>query len=137
MAVQFPEEASAWADRLQSRLNDREGFAEAAADFDATLRFDVLPDDDYEGDPVSLTVVVSDGACVAAAGRDPDADYDFALSGRYGAWVDLLEDELDVAAAVMGGRFEFEGSTTALLQRREAVTELVRAARSVDATFER
>jgi len=136
MAVQFPEEASSWAERLQSKLNDREGFAEAAAGFDATFRFDVLPDDDYAGDPVSLTVVVTDGACVAAAGRDPEADYDFALSGPYGAWVDLLEDELDVSTAVMGGRFEFQGPTAALLQHREAVAELVRAARSVDATFE-
>jgi putative sterol carrier protein len=136
MTPTLPGEADEWADRLQERLNDREAFAAAAAGFDATFRFVILPDDRYDGDPVALTVVVADGACVAARGNDPDADYDFGLAGPYAAWVDLLEDEIDVTEAVMGGSLEFEGSEMELLSNREAVTELVRAARGVDADYE-
>ncbi|MFB6138966.1 MAG: SCP2 sterol-binding domain-containing protein [Halosimplex sp.] len=135
MTVTLPGEADEWADRLQARLNDREAFAEAAAGFDATFRFAILPDDRYDGEPVVLTVVVADGACVAARGHDPDADYDFGLAGPYAVWVDLLTDDLDVTEAVMGGSLEFEGSEMQLLSNREAVTELVRAAQRVEAEF--
>ncbi|WP_436928735.1 SCP2 sterol-binding domain-containing protein [Halosimplex halobium] len=136
MTPTLPDDADEWADRLQARLNDREAFTDAAAGFDATFRFVILPDDRYDGDPVTLTVVVADGACVAARGNDPDADYDFGLAGPYAVWVDLLEDEIDVTEAVMGGSLEFEGSEMALLSNREAVTELVRAAQGVDAEYE-
>lgn len=135
MIPTLPDDADAWADRLQATINDREAFASAAAGFDATFRFEILPDDTYTGDPVALTVVVQDGACVAARGLDRDADYDFALRGPYGAWKDLLEDEIDVTAAVMGGPFDLEGSTMRLMQRRDAVAELVRAAQAVDAEY--
>jgi len=135
MTPTLPGEAEAWADRLQARLNDRDAFAAAADGFDATFRFVILPDDRYDGDPVTLTVVVADGACVAARGNDPDADYDFGLAGPYAVWVDLLADDLDVTEAVMGGSLEFEGSEMELLSNREAVTELVRAAQNVEADF--
>ncbi|WP_123537060.1 SCP2 sterol-binding domain-containing protein [Halosimplex salinum] len=135
MTPTLPGEAEAWADRLQARLNDREAFVEAAAGFDATFRFVILPDDRYEGDPITLTVVIADGTCVAARGNDPEAEYDFGLAGPYAAWVDLLEDETEVTEAVLGGDFEFEGSTMQLMNRREAVTELVRAAQALDTDY--
>jgi len=136
MTPTLPGDAEAWADQLQAQINDREAFVEAAEGFDATFRFDIMPDDRYDGNPLTLTVVVSDGACVAARGSDPDAEYDFGLRGPYGAWVDLLEDEIAVTGAVMGGDFEFEGSEMRLLNHREAVTELVRAAQSVETEYE-
>lgn len=134
MAVTLPDEAAAWADRLQRSINDREAFAAAAAGFAATFRFEILPDDAYPGDPVAVTVVVDDGACTAArAGRD--GDYDFALCGPYAAWRDLLDGELSATAAVMDGPLDVEGSTIRLMQRREAIGELLDAARAVDAEF--
>ncbi|MFC7141220.1 SCP2 sterol-binding domain-containing protein [Halosimplex aquaticum] len=135
MTPTLPGDADEWADQLQAKLNDREAFTEAAAGFDATFRFDILPDERYDGNPITLTVVITDGACVAARGSDPNAEYDFGLRGPYAAWVDLLEDEIEVTEAVMGGAFEFEGSEMRLLNRREAVTELVRAAQSVDTEY--
>jgi len=136
MTPTLPGDAEAWADRLQTRLNDREAFTDAAAGFDATFRFVILPDDRYDGEPVALTVVVADGACVAASGNDPEAEYDFGLAGPYAVWVDLLEDDLGVTEAVMGGSLEFEGSEMELLSNREAVTELVRGAQNVEIDYE-
>ena len=136
MGATFPGDPEAWADRLQAQVNDSGAFARAAAGFAATFRFDVLPDETYEGAPVVLTVVVDDGACVAAAGRDPGADYDFALRGPYTAWRAFLRGEVDPVAAVTDGPFEFEGSTVRLLEHREAVAELVGAAQAVDTEFE-
>ncbi|MEF8853566.1 MAG: SCP2 sterol-binding domain-containing protein [Haloarculaceae archaeon] len=134
MGATLPDEADKWADRLQERVNGGP-FAEAAGDFEATFRFEILPDDAYIGDPVALTVVVADGACVAARGFDRDAGYDFALRGPYTVWKDLLEDEVELTAAVMGGPLDLDGSTIKLMQHREAVTELVRAARAVDTDY--
>jgi putative sterol carrier protein len=135
MPPTLPNDADAWADRLRQRLAEREGFADAAAGFAATFRFEIRPDDAYPGDPVALTVELDDGACTGARAGDRDTDYDFALRGPYTAWKDLLAGDLDVAAAVMGGPFDVEGSTIELMQHREAIAELVRAARSVDAEF--
>lgn len=134
MTVTLPDGADAWTDRLQDELNGREGFQAAAAGFDAAFRFEILPDETYSGDPVALTVVVEDGAC-SEAGTGREADYDFALRGPYAAWRALLEDELDVTAAVMGGPFDLEGPTMRLMQRRDAVTELLDAAQSVETEF--
>lgn len=135
MTPTLPGEADAWADELQARINDREAFVEAAAGFDATFRFDILPDERYDGNPITITVVVSDGACVAAQGSDPDAEYDFGLGGPYAVWVDLLEGDLEITEAVIGGSLTFEGSEMQLLNNREAVTELVRAAQNVETEY--
>jgi len=135
MGVTLPDDPAGWADRFQARLNDREAFARAAAGFSATVCLVVAPDEAYDGDPVVVTVVVDDGAAVVAAGHDADADYDFRLSGPYTAWRALLRGAVDAAAVVTGEGFDVEGSTMALLQHREAVAELVDAARAVDTEF--
>jgi len=135
MGPTLPEEADEWADRLQARVNDNERFADAASGFSATFRFEILPDDSYDGQPVALTLVVADGACVAARGFDRDADYDFALRGPYSVWKDLLEDEVELTSAVMGGPLDLEGSTIKLMQHRDAVGELVRSARAVETEY--
>ena len=134
MGVTLPDEADEWADRLQERVNSGR-FSEVGSGFEATFRFEILPDDDYDGQPVALTVVVKDGACVAARGFDRDADYDFALRGPYGVWKDLLEDEIELTSAVMGGPLNLEGSTIKLMQHRDAVAELVRSAQAVDTEY--
>ena len=134
MGPTLPEEADEWADRLQERVNSGR-FSEVAGGFEATFRFEILPDEDYPGDPVALTVVVADGACVAARGFDRDADCDFTLRGPYGVWRDLLEDEVELTSAVMGGPLDLEGSKLTLMQHREAVAELVRAAQAVDTEY--
>lgn len=139
MTTTLPGEADAWADRLRERINDRESFAAAAEGFDAVLRFEIRPDDAYDGESVHVTVAVQDRECIATRtefGSSTDVDYDFALRGPYTAWKALLRDELDVTEAVMGGTLELEGSTMRLMQHREAVAELVRAARSVETEFE-
>lgn len=135
MPPTLPDDADAWADRLQTKVNDSDEFAEAAAGFDATFRFHIRPDDAYDGDPLAFTVVVTDGACVAARGSDSDTEYDFALSGPYLDWKGLLQGETDVTSAVMGGEFDLQGSTMELMNHREAVAELVRAAQSIDTEF--
>lgn len=134
MAATLPDEADEWADRLQERVNGGR-LSEVAGGFEATFRFEILPDDAYPGEPVALTVVVADGACVAARGFDRDADYEFALRGPYGVWKALLEDELELTAAVMSGPLDLEGSTITLMQHRDAVAELVRSARAVDTEY--
>lgn len=134
MGPTLPDEADEWADRLQQRVNSGR-FAEVAGGFEATFRFEILPDGDYPGDPVALTVVVADGACVAARGFDRDAGYDFALRGPYSVWRDLLENEVELTSAVMSGPLDLEGSKIRLMQHREAVAELVRAAKAVDTEY--
>lgn len=134
MGPTLPDEADRWANSLQTRLAESEAFAEAASGFSATFLFAIQPDDSYDGDARTVTVVIEDGTCPAAYAGVPD-DYDFALRGPYGAWRDLLGGDLDLSSAVMGGPFDFDGSTMTVMRHRDAVAELVRAARAVDTEF--
>lgn len=134
MTPTLPDDADAWARAWRDRLNDSTEFVDAAEDFEGTVRFTVQSDDSYDGDPVHLRVVVADGECVAASSVD-EADYDYALRGPYEAWKALLRDELAATEAVMGGPFEVEGNTIALMSHRDAFLEMVRAARRVDVEF--
>lgn len=134
MTTTLPEEADEWVQQWRGALTNRPAFAEAAADFTATFRFEITPDDVYDGAPIVIRLAVADGECPAAE-IDDDFEYDFALRGPYGAWKAMLQDELAVDEAVMDGPFTVEGSTMTLLQRQDAVAELVRAARDVATTF--
>jgi putative sterol carrier protein len=136
MTLTLPAEAAAWADTWRDRINEREDFAAAAADFEATFVFEIRDDDRYDGEPVRILVTLEDGACTDTELVDGDADYDFALRGPYDAWADLLAGELDVSESVMDGTFDVEGNTMTLLQRQEAVSEMVGAAQSIDTAFE-
>ncbi|WP_277542195.1 SCP2 sterol-binding domain-containing protein [Haloarcula laminariae] len=136
MTLKLPADAAAWADTWRGRINDREDFAAAAADFEATFLFEIRADDRYDGDPVRFLVRLADGACTEAALAAADADHDFAMRGPYDAWVDLLSGELDVSESVMDGTFDVAGNTMTLLRRQDAVSEMVAAAQSIDTAFE-
>jgi len=135
MTLTLPADAAAWADTWRDRINDRADFAAAAADFEATFLFEILADDRYDGDPVRFRVTLADSACTDAELVDGDADYDFAMRGPYDAWAALLSGDLDVSASVMDGTFDVEGNTMTLLQRQDAVSEMVAAAQSIDTEF--
>ncbi|MBO4247784.1 SCP2 sterol-binding domain-containing protein [Halomicrobium sp. IBSBa] len=134
MSTTLPEDADEWVTEWHGALADRPAFAEAAADFAATFRFEITPDDAYDGDPIVVRLVVDDGACPVAE-LATEFDHDFALRGPYEAWKAMLRGELDAAEAVMDGPFTVEGNTIELLQRQAAVAQLVQAARDVETTF--
>jgi len=136
MTLTLPAEAAAWADTWRDRINDSEAFAAAAADFEATFRFEIQADERYEGEPVRILVTLADGACTDTELVDCDADYDFAMRGPYDAWADLLSGELDVSESVMDGTFDVVGNTMTLMRRQDAVSEMVGAAQSIDTEFE-
>ena len=136
MTLTLPADATAWADTWRDRINDREEFATAAADFEATFLFEIRADDRYDGDPVRFRVTLADGACTDAALVESTDDYDFAMRGPYDAWAALLSGELDVSESVMDGTFDVVGNTMTLLQRQDAIAEMVGAAQSIDTEFE-
>ena len=136
MTLTLPADAAEWATAWRDHINDRQDFADAAADFVATFCFEIRADDSYDGDPVRFRVDIDDGACTGTALVNGEADYDFALRGPYEAWTALLTGELDVSEAVMDGTFDVEGNTMTLLQRQAAVSEMVGAAQSIDTEFQ-
>lgn len=135
MSLTLPADAADWVQEWRDRINNREAFAEAAAEFSAAFLFEIRADETYDGDPVRFRVDVEDGRCVAAAVVD-EVDYDFSMAGPYEAWKGLLTGELDVSAAAMDGTFDVEGNTMVLLRRQDAVAEMVGAAQDVDTAFE-
>ena len=136
MTLRLPADAGDWADAWRVHINDREAFADAAAEFEATFLFEIQADDRYDGDSIRFVVALADGACTDTALVDGDADYDFAMRGPYDAWADLLSGELDVSESVMDGTFDVVGNTMTLLRRQDAISEMVAAAQSIDTAFE-
>lgn len=136
MTLTLPAEAADWARAWREHINDREDFAAAAAEFEATFVFEIRADDSYDGDPIRFTVTIDDGTCTETALVEGEADADFALRGPYEAWRALLTGELDVSESVMDGTFDVAGNTMTLLQRQEAVSEMVAAAQSIDTEFQ-
>ena len=137
MTPTLPDEADAWVRAWRDRLNDSEPFADAAAEFEAAILFVGHLDEHADRVAVVALVRLADGECVAAeaVAADADADYDYALRGPYEAWKALLRDELDTAEAVMGGPFDVEGDTLALMSHRDAFLAMVATARDVDVEF--
>jgi len=136
MTLRLPADAADWAEAWRDHINDREAFAAAADDFEATFLFEIQADDRYDGDSIRFVVALADGACTDTALVDGDADYDFAMRGPYDAWADLLSGELDVSESVMDGTFDVVGNTMTLLRRQDAISEMVAAAQSIDTAFE-
>jgi len=136
MTLTLPAEAADWVQLWRDRINESDAFAAAAEGFTADFRFEIQPDDVYDGEPIRFLVSIDDGACTAASLVDADADYEFALRGPYTAWAAMLRGELDVSESVMDGTFDVSGNTMTLLQRQEAVSEMVGAAQAVDTEFE-
>jgi len=135
MTLTLPAEAADWVQVWRDRINESDAFGTAAEGFTADFLFEIQPDDTYDGGPIRFQVTIDDGACTAAAVVD-DADYEFALRGPYTAWAAMLRGELDVSESVMDGTFDVSGNTMTLLQRQEAVSEMVVAAQAVDTEFE-
>jgi Putative sterol carrier protein len=136
MSLKLPADAADWAAAWRDRINDREDFATAAADFTATFCFEIRADNSYDGEPVRFLVTIDDGACAETALVDGAADYDFALRGPYEAWIELLNGDLDVSGSVMDGTFDIEGNTMTLLRHQEAISEMVAAAQTIETEFE-
>ena len=136
MTLRLPADAAGWVQSWRENINDREGFTAAATEFDATFCFEIQSDDRYDGDSILFRVTIDDGTCTDTAIIDETADYDFALRGPYDAWAALLTGELDVSESVMNGTFDVEGNTMTLLQRQDALSEMIVAAQAVDTVFE-
>jgi len=136
MTLKLPADAAEWARAWRERINDREDFAAAAAEFGAVFLFEIQADDRYDGEPICFTVTIDDGTCTDTALVDGDADTDFALRGPYDAWAALLAGDLDASEAVMDGIFDVAGNTMTLLRRQDAVSGMVAAAQQLDTEFE-
>ena len=136
MSYTLPPDADDWVQAWRAALNDRAAFAEAAAGFDADFVFEIRPDESYDGDSIRFRIDIDDGRCteVGLLG-DGDASYDYALRGPYDAWVAMLHDEIDVSDAVMSGTFDLEGDTMTILGRKDAVAEMLAAARELETEF--
>jgi hypothetical protein len=140
MSPTLPDEPAAWGAAWREQVNDSEAFAEAAADFAATVLFAVEPDDTYDGGPIRLLATVAEGDCTTLEAVDPgepaeNLGYDYALRGPYAAWKRLLTEDVAVESYVLDGPFSVEGSTVALLKHRDVFVEMVAAARALDTTF--
>jgi len=142
MAITLPDEADEWIRAWQDELNDSKAYAEAGSgwgtDFDGSFLFVMRPDDQYDGDPVSLYVDLVDGECTAARAVDSedDVEFGFAYRGDYADWVALNDGDIGPIDGMMSGVFDIEGDMQKVLQYSEAAVAMTETGRGLDTDYQ-
>ena len=127
MSVPFLSEA--WTAELQRRLNEDEGFRQAAASAKATIQ-NVI--NTAEG-PKRYWMKIEAGTVEMGAGdaESPDAtieqDYDTAAA--------LAKNELNAVTAFMTGKIRINGSMMLLMQLQGALSELAKVMQDIDVDY--
>ncbi len=142
MTYVLPAAATEWIDAYRTRLNESDAFASAAAgwgvDFDGSFRFDVLPDDSYDGPTLSFFIDVVDGNCVRASHLDAPREQNaaFRFYGPATQWKQLLTGDLDPVEGRREEIFELDGDIQKVLQYATAIQLLTETAAEIDTTFD-
>ena len=141
MAITLPDEADDWISSFRRLLNDNDAYAEAAegwgVDFDGDFVLEILPDEDYDGDPLYFYLALQDGECLEVdVLDDPHAvAHGYTLQGAYADWKRLIEGDLDIVEGVMNGVLDANGSTMRALRYQDALTEMGETAAMVETNF--
>lgn len=142
MAYTLPTEADEWIEEWRDQLNDSAAYSEAGAGwgigFNGDFLFEIRPDDQYDGDPISLFVGLEDGECTEAyRTTDPEGeDWGFAFRGDYGDWKRLIRGEVGAVEGMMDGEFDLDGDMQKVLQYSEAAVVMTDNGANVDTEFE-
>lgn len=143
MSVTLPGEAEAWIDAYGRRLAENDDYVEAASgwgvEFDGDFVFEVLPDELYDGEALVLYIALEDGAVEETRLLETPAaaEHGFVLRADYADWKRLINDEIDIVSAVMGGTFDVDGSKMRAMRYQGALVEMGETATRVDTEFER
>ena len=142
MAIKLPSEADAWIREWGNKLNESEEYSEAAAGwgvgFNGDFLFEIQPDAEYDGDPVTLFVALEDGSCTDAyEADDPESeDWGFAFRGSASDWKRLVQGEIDPVEGLMNGQFDLDGDMQKVLQYSRGAVVMTENAGKVDTEFE-
>lgn len=125
----------AWAERLERELGANEPYRAAAAAWQGSLAFALLPDG-TPGFPAQrgLFLDLAHGSCRAARPALPGdlAAANFCLTGPAAVWLRILTGKLEPGVALMGGGLKLtRGSLFSLLPHLAAAKALLECARLV------
>lgn len=142
MAITLPSEADEWISTWRDQLNENEDFQRAASgwgvEFDGSFRFEIQPDDLYDGDPLCFFIDIVDGKCTRARQISLPATESaaFRYYGPAAHWKRLIRGDMDAVEGRREEKFELDGDIQKILQYSEAIQIMTENAQYLDTEFE-
>ncbi|MGD8760628.1 MAG: SCP2 sterol-binding domain-containing protein [Anaerolineales bacterium] len=133
MAYEFPSEE--WLREFVEVLNNDDGYARVAQNWEGSFLFVIEPDKGEEGEPAQLFMDLWHGKCRGWAVIDEDtADPpkpDFIMSAERSNFMKVLKGELDAVQAMLTRRLKLQGSLSYVMRNIPTVMDFVRCAKKV------
>lgn len=133
MAYIFPSEE--WLTALKDVLNTDTRYAEVAKNWEGDLAFVVEPDEENEGQEMTLYLDLWHGKCRSAAAYDRRSEdlpqVRFILRAPFKNFLKILDGELDPMQAMMTRKLRVEGNFAYILRNVPTVLDFVRCTRLV------
>ncbi len=122
-----------WVKDLMEKVNDSEGYAHAAKDWEGDFYFVINKSPGFP-EEISLYLDLQHGKCLDAfAADDPTAKSPaFILAAPAPIWRKVLEGKLDPIRGLMSRQLKLKGNMMKIMKTPKAATELVAAAQVVD-----
>jgi putative sterol carrier protein len=136
MAAPFPSED--WLRSLVDVLNNDPQYARIAKDWEGDIVFHVEPDDQDQGQPVTLHMDLWHGKCRSAQLLDPERQEAlqpaFKLTAPRRTFVRIIQGELDPMQAMLTRKVRVDGNLVYMVRNLPTVLDFVRCCREVGIT---
>lgn len=123
-----------WIDALALKLKNDEAYQDAAVGFDAIFQFIVEPEPDRDIPDRKEVGIVLPACDETWVGVRDDANY--VMSGKYGAYVDVLSGNMGATRAITLRKLKVKGNLANLLKFKRAIDLYVEALGDIPSEFE-
>ena len=120
-----------WAGALKDEINANREMAKAGKGFDATIQFMIMGAG-KRGD-IPFWTHMKDGKVLEVATGKKKCDY--AVSGDYAVWKDIIEGRQDPLQAIMIKKLVFEGNLQTIMKYIKAVSLMMESVKQVPSEF--
>jgi putative sterol carrier protein len=133
---EFPSEE--WLKEYVQRINDSEGYREAAATWEGDVAYviEAEPDKGVAGDTWAW-LDLWHGECREGKLVTPDEGEKarFVIRAPYSRWKEVIKKELDPVKGMMQGKLKLKGDLPTIIRYVKAANELVNLAQTVPTEF--
>lgn len=121
-----------WVEALKEEANADVEIARAAKGFNATIQF-MVKNTSERGD-LSFWTYTKDGTFLEVRSGEKECDY--AITGDYLVWKDIVEGKQDPLQAIMIKKLVFEGNMQTIMKYIKAINLLMEAVQRVPTEFD-
>jgi putative sterol carrier protein len=129
--------SEAWLKRLKEELNNSEGYAEAAKNWEGGLYFVIEAEGSTLPHAVYLYLDLWHGKCQkVAVPKNPDEfNPEFTFTGNVKTFKQIIDEGLDPMKAIMTRKLKLEGNMVKIMRNVKAANQLVQCCTHIPTRF--